>query len=155
MVVELQLAGSASLCWQAPGVRPPKVFMQSSKELRKSEEWRKLLKIWEESLEGALADEDHSVGGVSGRLWTLLQQLVGLAGGWVKRPVQRRKAYDSTKVRCVRARMADLHRVEVLSRPQVGSRCGSWTRPLELLCAKLRRNGVVLPEGSYRTSRFK
>ena len=66
----------------------------------------------------------------------------------MKRPEQRRKAYDSTEVRGVRTGMADLHRVEVLSRSQEGARCGSWTRPLELLCAKLRRSGMALPEVS-------
>ena len=90
---------------------------------------------------------------LSSALSKSLQQLVTLDGGWRTRPTFRRPAYDSSAMRKLRLRLAELHHLQKLTRLCSGAAAGCWPQALVVCCSKLRQKGVALPMGSIGTLR--
>ena len=78
---------------------------------------------------------------------------IGDPGGWRTRPTFRRPAYDSSAMRKLRLRLAELHHLQKLTRLCSGAAAGCWPQALVVCCSKLRQKGVALPMGSIGTLR--
>jgi hypothetical protein len=153
VAIDIDLGCSVIINWRPPRPRLPALLQLSSSALRASPDWHALVDRWMASPPGALAmgpASPSSSAALSVAMLAALQHLVDLAGGWTRRPPQRRFAYDSSLVRKVKRRLHLLHQLMTrLSAPSPSpSVPGCWPWDWMVLLDDLRRVGVSLPSSS-------
>ena len=158
VAVDIQLGCSVRIDWHPPRPRLPPLLRLPSSALRSSPEWNDLMDRWLRSPEVMLLfgpSPPTSADTLSKAMQAALQCLITLAGGWQRRPPQRRLAFDSIAVRRLRHRLSLLQRLLSLITPAATSPSppvGSWPHQWLMLLADLQRAGLSLPTPSLSVS---
>ena len=158
VAVDIQLGCSVRIDWHPPRPRLPPLLRLPSSALRSSPEWNDLMDRWLRSPEVMLLfgpSPPTSADTLSQAMQAALQRLITLAGGWQRRPPQRRLAFDSIAVRRLRHRLSLLQRLLSLVNPAATSTSppvGSWPHQWLMLLADLQRAGLSLPTPSLSVS---
>ena len=149
LLLDLRPRGVLALSWIRPRKRLPSWLYASSGELRETDKWKQLQDQWTVAptmARLAQFSQTLSLSELSRSLEQALQELVSCAGEWETRPPVRRPAYESATVRHLRISLELLDKCSTFL--QTDSGIGSFSHPLEVTLAELRKRRFAVPHAS-------